>query len=60
MNEELERLRALCACAYQLAGQLDQLPDEWLDCLSDAANGTPLAEWRHQGDLIDLLLPVYL
>lgn len=48
---ELDKLRALCACAYQLAGVVDA-PLPWLDALSEAANGLPFSD--------DGLLPVGL
>jgi hypothetical protein len=48
---ELDKLRALCACAYQLAGVFDALLP-WLDALSEAANGLPFSD--------DGLLPVGL
>lgn len=37
---EVEALRGLAACAYQMAGVHDA-PVEWLDALSDAASGLP-------------------
>lgn len=55
-DDETERLRSLCACAYQMAGFHDASV-EWLDALSDAANGIPLDDWRVKGDLIETLLP---
>lgn len=48
---ELDKLRGLCACAYQLAGAVDA-PLPWLDALSEAANGLPFSD--------DGLLPVGL
>lgn len=55
-DAELEKLRELCGCAYQLAGFHDA-PEAWLDALWDAADGIPLAEWRVQSDLTETLLP---
>lgn len=40
---ELDKLRAMCACAYQLAGVVDA-PLPWLDALSEAANGLPFSD----------------
>jgi predicted nuclease with TOPRIM domain len=44
INDELcdenEKLRQLAACAYQFAGAHDA-PVEWLDALSNAADGRP-------------------
>lgn len=56
LEAERDKLRELCRCAYQMAGSHDA-PVAWLDALGDAANGTPLAEWRVQGGLGDVLLP---
>src|SRR5690606_23905872 len=54
---ERDKLRSLCACAYQMAGYHDA-PVKWLDAFGDAASGTPLSEWRLQAnDLGDALLP---
>ena len=57
LRAEVERLRELCGCAYQMAGYHDA-PVEWLDALGDAGDGTPLDEWSVQAkDLSDVLLP---
>ncbi len=40
LKEQNEKLRQLAACAYQFAGAHDA-PVEWLDALSDAADGRP-------------------
>ena len=57
LRAEVEKLRELCGCAYQMAGYHDA-PVEWLDALGDAGDGTPLDEWRVQAkDLSDVLLP---
>lgn len=55
-GSELNKLRQLCGCAYQMAGY-HNAPTAWMDAFSDAANGTPLREWRMQGDIIATLLP---
>ncbi len=55
-NNELKHLRALCGCAYQLAGYHDA-PKAWLDMLGDAAVGTPLKQWRQKGNPSKVLLP---
>ncbi|PZP58307.1 MAG: hypothetical protein DI597_19440 [Pseudoxanthomonas spadix] len=56
--DEHDHLRAVCACAYQMAGFHDA-PVEWMDMLGDAANGIPLEEWRQKGQPIEVLLPYH-
>ena len=51
---ELESLRALAACAYQMAGYHDA-PEVWLDLLSDAATGA--RSLPEPDAIIDALLP---
>lgn len=54
---EIERLRELCGCAYQMAGYHDA-PEAWLDALGDAAAGVPARQWRVKADdLVAALLP---
>lgn len=53
LRAEVEKLRALAACAYQMAGMHDA-PLVWLDRLSDAANGDELPD---VDTLMDELLP---
>ena len=52
-GEAVDRLQALVACAYQLAGYHDA-PEIWLDRLSQAANGDDLPD---ADTLMDELLP---
>lgn len=53
---EVEHLRALCGCAYQMAG-LHDAPVNWLDALGDAANGVHPDQRRVKGDVAEALLP---
>lgn len=53
MLAEMKSLRALAACAYQMAGYHDA-PEAWLDLLSDAAAARSLPE---PDVIIDTLLP---
>lgn len=53
LRAEVERLRALAGCAYQMAGMHDA-PLVWLDRLSEAANGDALPD---VDTLMDELLP---
>lgn len=42
LEVEIEKLRELCACAYQFAGSHDA-PAPWLDALSAASEGKPFS-----------------
>lgn len=53
LRAEAEKLRALAACAYQMAG-IHGAPLVWLDRLSEAANGDALPD---VDTLMDELLP---
>ncbi|KVC81405.1 hypothetical protein [Burkholderia ubonensis] len=53
LRAERERYQALCAAAYQLAGQMNA-PVRWLDAFSDAANGEIEARQRTE-DLTPVL-----
>jgi hypothetical protein len=52
--KEIDALRALCACAYQLAGIINA-PVRFLDAFSDGANGDAAGK-----DWVEELLPVTL
>lgn len=54
MTDEIERLRRICAAAYQLAGAVDA-PERFLNVLDAAAAGEPVSD-----EAIERLLPVEL
>lgn len=53
LREEVEKLRTIAWCAYQMAG-IHDAPLVWLDRLSEAANGDVLPD---TDTLMDELLP---